>query len=75
MLLRRYDTQSHILIAIGQFTLATGILTGRFLPKLWHSDFGTGFSHGVSGSLLGLSVIMNLYALLKYRKLREIKVD
>ena len=62
MLLRNrfYDPQA--MIAGGMSCLATGILAERFIHP--PTDFWQGFVIGVSGALIGLSVVFNLRGLM-----------
>ena len=50
------------MIAVGMSCLATGILAERFIHP--PTDFWQGFVIGVSGALIGLSVVFNLRGLM-----------
>ena len=58
-------------ITIGMACLAAGIVLQRFAPRLFHSDvhnFAAGFITGVSGVLIGLSIVLNLTGLMMRRR-------
>ena len=61
---RLHDPQS--MIAVGMSCLASGILARRFIHP--PTDFWQGFVIGVSGALMGLSVVFNLRGLMLKRK-------
>lgn len=71
MLLRKYNVRPNILIGIAQLSLVFGILFNRLLPKLWTTDFGEGFSAGLGGMLIGVSLVLNGFALRKYREMKK----
>ncbi len=71
MLFQQYNWKYNVYITIGQIALVAGILMNLFLPNIWTSDFGTGFCYGLSGVLIGLSIVMNITGLIKYRKFRN----
>ncbi len=54
------------MIAVGMSCLATGILAERFIHP--PTDFWQGFVIGVSGALIGLSVVFNIRGLVLRRK-------
>ena len=66
MLLRNrlHDCQS--MIGVGMFCLATGIVAQRFIHP--PTDFWQGFVAGLSGMLIGLSIVFNLRGLMLRRK-------
>jgi hypothetical protein len=57
---RLHDSQS--MIMIGMACLATGIVAHRFIHP--STDFWQGFVYGVSGALIGLSIVFNLRGLM-----------
>jgi len=57
------------LISIGMTCLATGIVAQRFIHP--PTDFWQGFVAGVSGVLIGVSIVFNLRGLSLRRKRRE----
>jgi len=61
---RLYDPQA--MIAVGMSCLAIGILAQRFIHP--PADFWQGFVAGLSGTLIGLSVVFNLRGLMLKRK-------
>jgi hypothetical protein len=66
MILRNRLHDSQAMIAVGMSCLATGILAERFIHP--PTDFWQGFVIGVSGALIGLSVVFNLRGLMLKRK-------
>ena len=50
------------MIAAGMFCLATGIVAQRFIHP--PTDFWQGFVAGLSGMLIGLSIVLNLRGLM-----------
>ena len=66
MLLRNrlYDPQS--MIGVGMSCLAVGIVAQRFIHP--PTDFWQGFVLGVSGSLIGLSIVFNIRGLVLRRQ-------
>jgi hypothetical protein len=50
------------MIMVGMACLATGIVMQRFIHP--PSDFWQGFVYGVSGALIGLSIVFNLRGLM-----------
>lgn len=71
MLLRKYRVRPNFVLAIGQLSLAFGLLINRFLPQFWTTDFGEGFSAGLSGTLIGISLFFNIFALIRYREMKK----
>ena len=65
MLLRNklHDPQS--MITVGVTCLAAGIIAQRFIHP--PTDFWQGFVYGVSGALIGLSIVFNLRGLMLRR--------
>ncbi len=53
------------ILAIGMLSMASGILIGRFLNFEYAGFSVTSFAEGV---LTGLSLVMNLTYLIRYRK-------
>lgn len=66
MLLRNKFHDSQSMINVGMFCLATGIVAQRFIHP--PTDFWQGFVYGVSGALIGLSIVFNLRGLMLRRK-------
>lgn len=71
MLLRYHNTRYNVYLTVGQFSLVFGILLNRFLPRFLESEFWTGFCHGLSGVLIGLSIVMNITGMIKYRQYKN----
>ena len=61
---RLHDPQS--MIGVGMFCLATGIVAQRFIHP--PTDFWQGFIAGLSGVLIGLSIVFNVRGLMLRRK-------
>ena len=61
---RLHDPQSTI--GVGMFCLATGIVAQRFIHP--PSDFWQGFVAGLSGILIGLSIVFNVRGLVLRRR-------
>ena len=61
---RLHDSQS--MITVGMACLAIGIVAQRFIHP--PTDFWQGFVYGVSGALIGLSIVFNLRGLMLRRK-------
>ena len=61
---RLHDSQS--MIGAGMFCLATGIVAQRFIHP--PTDFWQGFVAGLTGALIGLSIVFNLRGLMLRRK-------
>ena len=70
------------LIAMGQILMVLGVLgflfvfvqNGRFFHSIFHKsnpDFFRGFFTGLSGTMLGASLVFNLTGILKYRKAKS----
>jgi hypothetical protein len=57
------------MISIGMGCLAVGLVAERFIHP--PSDFWQGFVYGVSGSLIGLSIVFNLRGLVLQRSQRD----
>jgi len=66
MILRNRLHNPQTMIAVGMSCLATGILAERFIHP--PTDFWQGFVIGVSGALIGLSVVFNIRGLVLRRK-------
>ena len=69
MLLRNRLENSDALIAAGMICLATVILAQRFLHP--PTDFWQGFVAGLSGVLIGLSIVFNIRGLVLRRHQRS----
>jgi len=69
MLLRNRLHNPKALISAGSFCLATGIVAQRFIHP--PTDFWQGFVAGLSGALIGLSIVFNLGGLSLWRKRHE----
>ena len=69
MLLRHRLRDSQAMISAGMGCLAVGIVAQRFIHPA--SDFWQGFVYGVSGSLIGLSIVFNLRGLVLRRTQRN----
>jgi len=54
------------MISFGMFCLATGIVAERFIHP--PTDFWQGFVAGLSGMLIGLSIVFNMRGLMLRRK-------
>jgi len=54
------------MIGVGMFCLATGIVAQRFIHP--PTDFWQGFIAGLSGVLIGLSIVFNVRGLMLRRK-------
>ncbi len=61
MLLRNRLHDSQSMISFGMFCLATGIVAQRFIHP--PTDFLQGFVAGLSGALIGLSIVFNVRGL------------
>jgi len=66
MLLRNRLKNPNALLTAGMICLATGILAQRFLHP--PTDFWQGFVAGLSGVLIGLSIVFNIRGLVLRRK-------
>jgi hypothetical protein len=66
MILKNRLHNSEALISIGMACLATGIVVQRFIHP--PTDFWQGFVAGVSGVLIGASIVLNLRGLALRRK-------
>ena len=58
MLLRNKLRDPQAMITVGMTCLAAGIVAQRFIHP--PTDFWQGFVYGVSGALIGLSIVFNL---------------
>jgi len=61
---RLHDSQS--MIMVGSACLATGLVAQRFIHP--PTDFWQGFVAGLSGMLIGLSIVFNLRGLMLWRR-------
>ncbi|MFH1278785.1 MAG: hypothetical protein ABIK65_10450 [Candidatus Eisenbacteria bacterium] len=68
MLLRRHIADPRRRIAIGQVCLVLGIVLSRFGSRLTSSDFAEGLVAGMSGVLLGLSIVLMVTGLIRIRR-------
>jgi hypothetical protein len=66
MLLRRRLRDPNALIAFGTTCLAAGIVAQRFIHP--PTDFWQGFVAGLSGTLIGLSIVFNMRGLVLWRR-------
>jgi hypothetical protein len=62
MILRNRLRNPQAMISAGMFCLATGIVVQRFIHP--PTDFWQGFVSGLSGMLIGLSIVFNLRGLM-----------
>ena len=69
MLLRNRLHDPQAMIGAGMFCLAAGIVAQRFIHP--PTDFWQGFVAGLSGVLIGLSIVFNLRGLVLRRKQRS----
>jgi hypothetical protein len=69
MLLKHRLHNPEALIAVGQLSLVVGILTQRFVHP--PTDLWQGFVAGLSGVLIGLSIVCNVRGLVLHRQRRE----
>jgi hypothetical protein len=67
MILRNRLSSPQAMISAGSFCLAAGLIAQRFIHP--PSDFWQGFVAGLSGMLIGLSIVFNLRGLMLQRKL------
>ena len=67
MLLRNRLHDSQSMISFGMACLAIGIVAQRFIHP--PTDFWQGFVAGLSGMLIGLSIVFNMRGLMLRRKL------
>ena len=65
MLLRKRFHDSQSMISVGVSCLAVGIVAQRFIHP--PTDFWQGFVAGLSGVLIGLSIVFNLRGLMLRR--------
>ncbi len=68
MILRHRLRDPQTMIGVGMLCLATGIVAQRFIHP--PTDFWQGFVWGVSGSLIGLSIVFNIRGLVLRRQQR-----
>jgi len=61
MILRNRFRDPQAMISAGMFCLAIGIVAQRFIHP--PTDFWQGFVAGLSGALIGLSIVFNLRGL------------
>ena len=66
MILRNRLHNSQSMISVGMSCLAVGIVVQRFIHP--PTDFWQGFVAGVSGLLIGLSIVFNMRGLMLRRK-------
>ena len=66
MLLRNRLHEPEALIRVGMLSLMVGILAQRFVHP--PTDFWQGFVAGVSGVLVGLSIVLNMRGLMLRRR-------
>jgi len=66
MFLRNKLHDSQSMIGAGMLCLATGIVLQRFIHP--PTDFWQGFVAGLSGTLIGLSIVFNMRGLMLRRK-------
>ena len=65
MILRKKLRDPQAMITAGMTCLAVGIVAQRFIHP--PTDFWQGFVYGVSGALIGLSIVFNLRGLILRR--------
>ena len=65
MLLRNKPHDSHAMINVGMTCLAVGLVAQRFIHP--PTDFWQGFVAGISGVLIGCSIVFNLRGLILRR--------
>ena len=69
MLLRARSVKPSALIGAGQLALAAGLVLERFAHPA--ADFWQGFVAGLTGVLIGLSLVLNLRGLILARQERR----
>jgi hypothetical protein len=69
MILRKRLHDPQAMISLGMGCLAVGIVAQRFIHP--PTDFWQGFVYGVSGALIGLSIVFNLRGLMLQRSRRS----
>jgi hypothetical protein len=69
MILRNRLNDPQAMIGVGGFCLAAGIVAQRFIHP--PTDFWQGFVWGVSGALIGLSIVFNIRGLVLRRKRQQ----
>ena len=68
MLLRNHLHDPDIMIRAGMLLLIAGLFAQRFVHP--SNDFWQGFVWGVSGSMIGLSIVFNIRGLVLHRQRR-----
>lgn len=68
MLLRNHLRDPDVLIRAGILLLIAGMFSQRFIHP--PTDFWQGFVWGVSGSMIGLSIVFNIRGLVLHRQRR-----
>ncbi len=66
MILRKRLNDPQAMISLGMGCLAVGIVSHRFIHP--PTDFWQGFVYGVSGALIGLSIVFNLRGFMLRRR-------
>jgi hypothetical protein len=69
MLLERLHTPPRTIMAMGQLALVAALVGQRFVHP--HTDFWRGFVEGLCGTLLGVSIVLNLRGLMLVRRQRR----
>lgn len=69
MILRRHLGEPNRLIGAGQLALVLALVADRFVHP--QADFWQGFVAGLSGVLIGLSIVLNLRGLVLWRRSRD----
>ncbi len=69
MILRHRLRDPQTMTGVGMLCLATGIVAQRFIHP--PTDFWQGFVWGVSGSLIGLSIVFNIRGLVLHRQQQQ----
>jgi len=69
MVLKNRLNDPDIMIRAGMLSLIVGLFAQRFIHP--PADFWQGFVMGVSGSMIGLSIVFNLRGLVLHRQRRE----
>ena len=65
MILKRRFRDPHAMTTLGMTCLAVGLVAQRFIHP--PTDFWQGFVAGLSGSLIGLSIVFNIRGLVLRR--------
>jgi len=68
MLLRNHLHDSDKMIRAGMLSLIVGLVAQRFIHP--PADFWQGFVAGLSGALIGLSIVFNIRGLVLHRQRR-----